>query len=482
VIRRLWSRFVFEQYATQTESLAMYRSMLAAWLLAFRVPQFQWIAGYPSVFLDPPVGPTAFFFTGFPPSSFFSALDAVSIGALVFLLMGRRVLAAASVFTVCQIVGQSWMYSFGKINHEILLVLTPLFLALAERESRTTKTGWPLALFAFTLSIAMFTAAAAKATTGWLDPTASGTLGHGIANALGAAGRDNAAWQFAINTLPFPIWKAMDYMAVGMEASFVVTVFWRRTFLASVALACLFHLGVATLMRIQFVNVYAYGSFVSWAFLLGSVGLLGWWGRVEQWLARRSTASVLMVAATYAAVCLVWRNPVSFAWLAVGGINPSLVVTWIAALMGGLYLLAFPVRLVSRRPGQPQPILFDGVCGLCNAWVDFVLSVDRDGRYRFVALQSDTGQQMLGARGLPANYTASIVLVDGDRTYLRSDAILRILAGLGGLWRMALVGRLLPTALRDWAYDAVAENRYKWFGRREVCRMPTPSERSRFLL
>ena len=167
MIQRVWRRFVFEEYATRPESLAVYRILLAAWLLAFRVPQFEWVAGYPSEFLNPPIGPTAFFFTAFPPAWVFALLDAGSIVALALWLAGRHALTAAVAFCVCQVIGQAWMYSFGKINHEVLMVLTPLFVALAERESRSTRTGWPLALFAFTISLAMFTAAAAKAAE-WL--------------------------------------------------------------------------------------------------------------------------------------------------------------------------------------------------------------------------------------------------------------------------------------------------------------------------
>jgi predicted DCC family thiol-disulfide oxidoreductase YuxK len=482
MIQRAWHRFVFGEYATRTENLAFYRILLGVWLLAFRVPQLEWIRGYPGEFLNPPLGLTAFFFTGFPPAWVFNVLDAVCILSLAF-WVGRGTLAAAVVYTACQVIGQGWMYSFGKINHEILMVLTPLFVALAERESRSTRTGWPLALFAFSISLAMFTAAAAKAATGWLDTSASATLGHGLANALGAAARDNAAWQLATTRLPQPAWEALDWLAVLMEASFVVTVFRRPAFLLSVSVACLFHLSVSVLMRINFVNIYAYGAFVNWMALASFFGLsmrLSWF---IDWLRRRTSAQIALPAVAFAIASMAWRNPATYLWTSTIGVSSSFVAIVIAATIATIYLVAFATRsVIDKTPvANPTVILFDGVCGLCNAWVDFILEADTRGRYRFVALQSDLGRSMLDGHRFPADYVESIVLVDGSRSLVRSAAILEILIGLGGLWRLAVVGRLLPARLLDSMYTGVAERRYKWFGRLDACRVPTPEERSRFI-
>lgn len=130
---------------------------------------------------------------------------------------------------------------------------------------------------------------------------------------------------------------------------------------------------------------------------------------------------------------------------------------------------------------RPQPIVFfDGVCGLCNAAVDYILSHDREGRFRFAPLQGETAARRLS----PADIAGlkSLVLIDGTGTYRRSTAVWRILWTLGGRNRL-LAGVLwaVPWPLRDVGYRITSAVRYRLFGRKESCRLPTPAERARFL-
>lgn len=126
-------------------------------------------------------------------------------------------------------------------------------------------------------------------------------------------------------------------------------------------------------------------------------------------------------------------------------------------------------------------IVFDGVCVLCNGWVRFLLRHDRRARYRFAAMQSATGRALLAAHGLNADDPSSLLLIEHGRAWTNTDAIRRILAGLGGAWKIAHVLGLLPRRLRDGLYRTIARNRYRWFGRHEVCFLPTPQQRTRFL-
>ena len=126
-------------------------------------------------------------------------------------------------------------------------------------------------------------------------------------------------------------------------------------------------------------------------------------------------------------------------------------------------------------------ILFDGVCGLCNRWVTFVLERDRKEVFRFAALQSDAGRALLNEYSLPRDKLDSVVLVAEGRVYTQSSAVLEILQRLGFPWSAAAIATVVPRGFRDAVYDFVAQNRYRWFGRTETCRMPAPSERSRFL-
>lgn len=134
-----------------------------------------------------------------------------------------------------------------------------------------------------------------------------------------------------------------------------------------------------------------------------------------------------------------------------------------------------------QAAAEPDPIVFfDGVCGLCNASVDFLLRHDRRGQLLVSPLQGQTAQRLLPAED--RRDLGSLVLWDGDRTWRRSAAIVRILWRMGGAWSVA--GSLLwmvPLPLRDAMYRLVAASRYRLFGKKETCRLPTPEERSRFL-
>jgi len=132
-------------------------------------------------------------------------------------------------------------------------------------------------------------------------------------------------------------------------------------------------------------------------------------------------------------------------------------------------------------------ILYDGVCGLCNRLVQFLLKHDRAGRLRFASLQSDFAAQVLGRHGIdPADLDTVHVIVNHDqpdeRVLQRSDAILRAGRELGGFWgASSSIARVVPRPLRDVVYKLVATNRYRMFGKFDTCMLPDPSQRSRFL-
>lgn len=139
-----------------------------------------------------------------------------------------------------------------------------------------------------------------------------------------------------------------------------------------------------------------------------------------------------------------------------------------------------PNRENSPSPTERPIIFFDGVCGVCNAFVDAFLRLDRRRAFLFAPIQGETAQQLLPP--LPEHPGAwSIVYLDERGTFERSDACIEIAKRLGGTW--ALVGclRIVPRILRDGIYGLVARNRYRLFGKRETCRVPTREEQARFL-
>ncbi|WP_058835490.1 thiol-disulfide oxidoreductase DCC family protein [Luteimonas abyssi] len=127
-------------------------------------------------------------------------------------------------------------------------------------------------------------------------------------------------------------------------------------------------------------------------------------------------------------------------------------------------------------------LVFDGTCVLCNGWVDALIARDRDARYRFAAMQAPAGRRLALAHGLDPEAPVSLLLLDHDGPHLDSEAIIRVLTGLGGVWRLVALARAMPRGWRDRVYRAFARRRYRWFGRRQACRLPAPAERHRFLV
>lgn len=126
-------------------------------------------------------------------------------------------------------------------------------------------------------------------------------------------------------------------------------------------------------------------------------------------------------------------------------------------------------------------LLFDGVCNLCNGAVQTLIKIDKQGVFRLAALQSDAGQALLRKFGLPEKGFKTFVLVEDDAVFTRSDAVIEIGRYLGGAWRLLRVLKIVPRPARDFIYDIISENRYKWFGKRPACMIPTPDIKRRFL-
>lgn len=126
-------------------------------------------------------------------------------------------------------------------------------------------------------------------------------------------------------------------------------------------------------------------------------------------------------------------------------------------------------------------ILFDGVCNLCNGAVTFIIERDKNDRFRYAALQSDIGKKLTDSYKVDTEEVDSIILVEGESYYTKSSAALRIARHLSGGYPLLYGLMILPPFIRDRMYDVIAKNRYKWFGKRESCMVPTPELKAKFL-
>lgn len=126
-------------------------------------------------------------------------------------------------------------------------------------------------------------------------------------------------------------------------------------------------------------------------------------------------------------------------------------------------------------------ILFDGVCNLCNRSVNFIISKDSKDIFRFATLQSDIGMSLMSQHGINTTKTDSVILIDTNEYHERSSAILQIVKNLSGGYALLYFFIIVPKCIRDWGYDYIAKNRYKWYGKKDSCMVPTPELVSKFL-
>lgn len=137
---------------------------------------------------------------------------------------------------------------------------------------------------------------------------------------------------------------------------------------------------------------------------------------------------------------------------------------------------------IQDLPLEKKIILFDGVCNLCEASIVYVIKHDKKDIFRFVALQSDLGQRIVKHIGINSNHIDSVILYEpGVAYYYKSSAALEIAKGLSGIFTWTTLFQILPTVLRDYVYDYVAKNRYKWYGKKQECLVPNKEIVSKFL-
>ena len=137
---------------------------------------------------------------------------------------------------------------------------------------------------------------------------------------------------------------------------------------------------------------------------------------------------------------------------------------------------------LQNLPKGKKIILFDGVCNLCDISVNYVIKHDKNDLFRFVSLQSDLGQVILKHIGINPIHIDSIILYEPEVAYYyKSSAALEIAKELKGIFTLATLFQIVPTGIRDFIYDFVAENRYKWYGKKEACLVPSPELLAKFL-
>lgn len=130
---------------------------------------------------------------------------------------------------------------------------------------------------------------------------------------------------------------------------------------------------------------------------------------------------------------------------------------------------------------QKPVVLFDGVCNFCNYWVNFAIKRDRKKKLLFAALQGETAGRILDTYNILPTETSSVILIDNGKMYTQSSASIRISKYLHGGWKLFYALMIVPKFIRDPIYNIIARNRYRWFGKKDKCMIPTPELKERFL-
>ena len=127
-------------------------------------------------------------------------------------------------------------------------------------------------------------------------------------------------------------------------------------------------------------------------------------------------------------------------------------------------------------------ILFDGICNFCNFWINFLIDRDKKDVFKFAALQSEKGQKLLEGFQMDSNFPDTFVLIEDKKVYTKSTAALKISRNLNGIWKCFYFMIFIPKPIRDYIYTIIAKNRYKFFGKSDLCRVPTEKDKGKFLV
>ena len=138
--------------------------------------------------------------------------------------------------------------------------------------------------------------------------------------------------------------------------------------------------------------------------------------------------------------------------------------------------------MLNELPKNKKIILFDGVCNLCNSSINYVIDHDKKDVFRFASLQSELGKTIQDYLGIKnTNLDTIILYIPNEAYYIKSTAALKIMITFSGIWKLMQLFTIIPAPIRDFVYNYIAKNRYKWYGKQESCRIPTIELKSKFL-
>lgn len=272
-----FEKWIFDSYSPGANGLALYRIFASLFYLFFLLPDFEFyltLASFPTDFFSPPPGPMMLL-EDFPPAWILQLIHVLLILSWVCVLLGFKTKKASITAGIFMMILQGFMFSLGKVNHEILLSVTPMLMAfsnwgvafsfdsLKHKESKKTE-GWPLVLLALFIGFMMFSAGLPKILGGWLDPSTQATKGH-LLNQYFVRGRQDLLAHIAIQIDAAWLWEFLDWATIFFEIGFLIAVLKAKWFRLFVCFAVLFHFSTMMTLNIAFLsNFMAYAAFFKW--------------------------------------------------------------------------------------------------------------------------------------------------------------------------------------------------------------------------
>ena len=276
--RTAFDRWIYDSYHVSTEGMGLYRIFASLMILFFLMPrssEYAYLASLPDDFFAPPPGPMMFF-NDFPPESLFWVLHSFLFITLIMMLIGYKTKFSSVLSGVLVLCLQGFLFSVGKINHELLIAIVPIVMAFSnwgavysvdqylKPDKNKTVESWPLSLLALFIGFMMFTAGFPKVLGGWLDPGTQATQGHFLNQYL-VKGRDAFLADYAIGLNSLLIWEGMDWGTIIFELGFFISVLKARWFKLFVTIAVFFHFSTLMILNISFLpNFLAYAAFLNW--------------------------------------------------------------------------------------------------------------------------------------------------------------------------------------------------------------------------
>ena len=483
MIKKIYNNYInwfFYAYKFTADQLGFYRVLFIVSLLLFNgVPQFhERIALFPEGFFNPPPF-FSLFFSEILPLHYFQITDILIYVGLFSVLTGFFTKISGIITAFLIVVSSGFLYSSGKIDHGFLIWFG-LFLfsfsgwgksfsvdSILNKNKNKKTHNWTVSLYSMALGFAFFTAGFIKLVSGWLSSSEAMLRGFFLRNYYVQHKQDYLASYFE-NFDFFLFWEAGDWFTILFEMLFFISIFWVANFRFFTVLAVFFHGAVLLLFNIAF-SSYMIIYVLFWIPQIPD----SFWKKINI-LNNRLTlptkigliASVLIIHFTinYFEFNFIIRHAYLFLFFCFS-----------------LFILFFKPRWIFKdetiKEDKKAIIRFDGVCNLCNGFVQFVIQRDKKDKFRFKPLQDDIAEVDFEKE---TNFS-TIILEKNQKRFDKSSAFANIVRELKGGWSYLYLTTLIPLPFRNFIYSLVAKNRYKMFGKKDSCMIPTENLKEKFL-